>query len=55
MKQTRLYLSILFLLSLVAACNKDEEETENRTKLLTVTGNHWQWFRKSNHETRICL
>lgn len=37
MKQTRLYLSILFLLSLVAACNKDEEETENRTKLLTVT------------------
>ena len=37
MKQTPLYLSILFLLSLVAACNKDEEETENRTKLLTVT------------------
>lgn len=37
MKQTRLCLSILFLLSLIAACNKDEEETENKIKLLTVT------------------
>lgn len=35
MKQTRFYLSILFFLSLTA-CNKDEEENENR-RMFTVT------------------